>query len=138
PPRAPAPGRALCPDVPTRAASPGARGRRRGAGGGEPVMRAHFDNDQDEVLGKAYDGRLVRQLVPFIKPYWRSMLLALVFLLATSVLDLAGPFLTKIAIDRYIVPDKPAGLKLILVLYLGALVFGFAFRYLQNWFLPYV
>lgn len=101
-------------------------------------MRAHFDNDQDEVLGKAYDERLVRQLLPFIRPYTRSVMLALVFLLGTSLLDLVGPFLTKIAIDRYIVPHKIAGLWVILVLYLGALILGFTFRYLQNWFMQYV
>src|SRR5437588_700056 len=42
-------------------------------------MRAHFENDQDEVLGKAYDDRLVRQLIPFIRPYTKSVLLALRF-----------------------------------------------------------
>src|SRR5919202_4818960 len=101
-------------------------------------MRAYFDKDQDEVLGKAYDGRLVRRLVPYVTPYWRSLLLALFFLLGTSLLDLAGPWLTKLAIDRYIVPHRPSGLLLILVLYLGSLVVGFTFRYLQNWHMQFV
>jgi ATP-binding cassette, subfamily B, multidrug efflux pump len=101
-------------------------------------MRAYFSSDQDEVLGKAYDGRLARRLVPYITPYWRNLLIALGFLLGTSLLDLVGPWLTKVAIDRYMVPHKPGGLKLILVLYLLALVFGFAFRYLQNWYMMYV
>jgi ATP-binding cassette subfamily B multidrug efflux pump len=101
-------------------------------------VRPHFDNDQDEVLGKAYDGRLVRRLVPYITPYKARLLVALVFLLGTSLLDLAGPYLTKIAIDQYITPKHSSGLGVILGLYLGALVAGFAFRYLQNWHMQYV
>ena len=101
-------------------------------------MRAYFSSDQDEVLGKAYDGRLVRRLVPYITPYWRFLLLALAFLLGTSLLDLVGPWLTKVAIDRYMVKHDASGLKVILVLYLLALIGGFAFRYLQNWYMVYV
>jgi ATP-binding cassette subfamily B protein len=101
-------------------------------------MRAYFSSDQDEVLGKAYDGRLMRRLVPYITPYWRNLLLALAFLLGTSLLDLVGPWLTKVAIDRYMVRHDAGGLKVILALYLAALVGGFAFRYLQNWYMVYV
>lgn len=101
-------------------------------------MRAYFSSDQDEVLGKAYDGRLARRLIPYITPYWRNLLLALAFLLGTSLLDLVGPWLTKVAIDRYMVRHDAGGLKVILVLYLLALVGGFAFRYLQNWYMVYV
>lgn len=101
-------------------------------------MRAYFSSDQDDVLGKAYDGRLVRRLVPYITPYWRNLLLALGFLLGTSLLDLVGPWLTKVAIDRYMEKHNAGGLKFILVLYLLALIGGFAFRYLQNWYMVYV
>lgn len=101
-------------------------------------MRAYFSSDQDEVLGKAYDGRLTRRLIPYITPYWRYLLLALGFLMGTSLLDLVGPWLTKVAIDRYMVTGNASGLKSILVLYLLALIGGFTFRYLQNWYMIYV
>ena len=43
-------------------------------------MNPHFDADEDEILGKAYDGRLVRRLLPYVKPYWQHMTVAVVFL----------------------------------------------------------
>ncbi|MGI8967631.1 MAG: ABC transporter transmembrane domain-containing protein, partial [Chloroflexota bacterium] len=101
-------------------------------------MTAHADHDEDEILGKAYDGRLVRRLLPYLRPYRSKILLALVFLFATGVLDLAGPYLTKIAVDRYMTPHHPGGLIGILLLYLGALTLGFAARYGQNWYMQYV
>jgi ATP-binding cassette subfamily B protein len=101
-------------------------------------MSPHFDQDEDEILGKAYDGRLVRRLLPYVKPYWHRLLIAVFFLLGTSVLDLAPPFLTKIAIDRYITPGKPSGLMLILVLFMAALAVSFVLRYFMNYFMQYV
>lgn len=101
-------------------------------------MRPHIEHDEDEILGKAYDGRLARRLMPYVKPYSHRVFLAVFFLLGTGLLDLAGPYLTKIAIDRYIVPHHPDGLKLIVLLYLGALVLGFGMRYAQNWHMQYV
>ena len=101
-------------------------------------MKVRFDPDEDEILGKAYDGRLVRRLLPYLLPYRRRSVIALALLLGTGVLDLSGPYLTKIAIDRYIVPHKPAGLWVILLLYLGALIVGFAMRYGENYFMQFV
>ncbi|MGH2442134.1 MAG: ABC transporter ATP-binding protein [Chloroflexota bacterium] len=101
-------------------------------------MRANLEVDEDEILGKAYDGRLARRLLPYLRPYLGRVSVAVAFLLATGVLDLAGPYLTKIAIDRYITKHHPSGLKLIVVLYLGALILGFAFRYMQNWHMQLV
>src|SRR5579885_3053390 len=97
-----------------------------------------LDQDEDEILGKAYDGRLVRRLLPYLSPYKGTIATALAMLLGTSLLDLAGPWLTKIAIDRYIVPHHPGGLTLILGLYLGSLFLSFAMRYGENYFLQFV
>ncbi len=101
-------------------------------------MKLALEVDEDEILGKAYDGRLARRLGPYLRPYVLRMALALSFLLATGILDLSGPFLTKIAIDNYIVPHKPSGLVYIFALYFGALLLGFAFRYWENWHMQYV
>ncbi len=101
-------------------------------------MKARFDNDEDEVLGKAYDGRLVRRLLPYLKPYWRRITVALVFLVGTALLDLVGPYLTSVAIDKYMIPHHPDGLTTILMLYLGALILGFGMRYYQNYYMQFV
>lgn len=101
-------------------------------------MKPHIEHDEDEILGKAYDGRLMRRLLPYLRPYLSKLVLSLVLLTGTGVLDLAGPWLTKIAIDRYMVPHKPDGLKLILALYVGSLILGFAMRYGENYFIQFV
>ena len=64
---------------------------------------------EEEVLGKAYDGRLMRRLLAYIRPYKLEVLIALVLLFINAALQVIGPLLTQIAIDRYLVPAaKPA------------------------------
>ena len=101
-------------------------------------MKPHIEHDEDEILGKAYDGRLMRRILPYLRPYSGRLTLSLVLLIGTGLLDLTGPWLTKIAIDQYMVPHKPAGLKLIFFLYLGSLIIGFAMRYGENYFIQFV
>src|SRR6266550_524663 len=68
---------------------------------------------EEEVLGKAYDSRLMRRLITYLKPYKRYVALALVLILFESSLEVTFPWLTKIAIDRYIAAADMAGLGLI-------------------------
>ncbi|MDX2150968.1 MAG: ABC transporter ATP-binding protein [Bryobacteraceae bacterium] len=94
---------------------------------------------EEEVLGKAYDGRLMRRLLEYMRPYWRSIAVSVVLLLAGAVLQVLGPLLTKMAIDRYLAPaestmttpidgwlstDAWTGLGQISLLYLTAVVLG--------------
>jgi len=53
-------------------------------------------------LGKPYNLRLLRRMVPFARPHGRIIVLALVFTLLSTALDLAPPYLSKLAIDRFI------------------------------------
>jgi ATP-binding cassette subfamily B multidrug efflux pump len=101
-------------------------------------MKPHIEHDEDEILGKAYDGRLMRRLLPYLRPYRRRLALAILFLLGTGLLDLAGPYLTKVAIDNYIIPGHPDGLKGIVALYVGALAISFVLRYWMNYFIQFV
>ena len=96
------------------------------------------EQDEDELLGKAYDGRLTRRLLPYLKPYKKRLTFAIAFLLGTTLLDLMGPYLTKIAIDGYMDKGRTGGLKLIVVLYLVALFFGFLLRYLQTYHMEWI
>ena len=59
---------------------------------------------EEEVLAKAYDSRLMARLLGYLKPYSTYIALSLVFLVVYSALQVCGPLLTKIAIDRYLVP----------------------------------
>jgi ATP-binding cassette, subfamily B, multidrug efflux pump len=60
---------------------------------------------EEEVLGKAYDSRLMRRLLVYMRPYWKLVAVSLVFLLAQSVLQVIGPLITKVAVDRYLDPS---------------------------------
>jgi ATP-binding cassette subfamily B multidrug efflux pump len=107
---------------------------------------------EEEILGKAYDGRLMRRLLTYIRPYKLEVLIALVLLFVNAALQVLGPLLTKLAVDRYLTPTgQPAttmldpflsnnpwtGLGQISFLYLLAIVGGmlcdFAEQYLMQW-----
>jgi ATP-binding cassette, subfamily B, multidrug efflux pump len=92
---------------------------------------ANFEDD--EILGKAYDGRLMRRLVIFVKPYWRRLVLALALLFGAAFAELAPPYLVSRAIDGPIAAGDPAGMLPIFGLYIGALLVSFGCRYGQTY-----
>jgi len=73
------------------------------------------DLHQEEALGKAYDGRLMRRLVAYVRPYRRAMALAVGLIILSSLLDLVGPLATAVALDLYVRPlgeqSHPAGIS---------------------------
>jgi len=108
------------------------------------VAQAQTFFQEDEILGKAYDARLVRRLWQYIRPYRRLLLGALALSLITVGVDLLAPFITQLAIDRYIAPARPTGLSPtaransvfgMALLFLLVLATGFALRYAQNFLL---
>jgi ABC-type multidrug transport system fused ATPase/permease subunit len=66
-------------------------------------MYTDFGYMEEGKLGKPYDLKLMARLGGFLRPYWRLMALSLLFVLIIAGLDLIIPYLTKEAIDRYIV-----------------------------------
>src|SRR5215217_7916564 len=92
---------------------------------------ANFEDD--EILGKAYDGRLMRRLSVFIKPYWRRLALAMALLFGAAFAELLPPYLVHTAIDGPIAAHNPAGMLPIFALYLVALATAFACRYGQTY-----
>jgi len=93
-------------------------------------MASHQD---EEVLGKAYDARLMRRLLGYLVPYWPQVLVALCAIVGASMLQLAQPYLMKIAIDDHIALGSMDGLEGIAVAFLGVLVGSFLLEYLQTW-----
>jgi ATP-binding cassette, subfamily B, multidrug efflux pump len=88
---------------------------------------------EEEVLGKAYDARLMRRLLTYLWPYRWQALLALVSIMLHSALQLAPPYLTKIAIDDYIAHGRLDGLGTLAAVFFAVLVASFTFEYLQTW-----
>jgi ATP-binding cassette subfamily B protein len=108
---------------------------------------------EEEVLGKAYDGRLMRRLLRYMRPYRRLVAISLAFLLAQSLLQVLGPLLTKTAVDRYLDPahagggpdwlnahlpaDPWAGLTRIGLLYVFVLLGTFVTEFVQTYVMQY-
>jgi ATP-binding cassette subfamily B protein len=103
---------------------------------------------EEEVLGKAYDGRLMRRLVRYLSPYRGAVVASLLFLLVQSLTQVAGPLLTKLAIDRYLAKPEHAppsaldgwlaadpwtGLAQISALYLAAVLIGFLCEFAETY-----
>lgn len=92
----------------------------------------------EEVLGKAYDARLMRRLLGYLRPYLPQAAGALAAIIGGSALQLAQPYLMKLAIDRYIANGDLAGLNSVAVAFLCVLVGSFIFEFLQTYVLQYV
>jgi ATP-binding cassette subfamily B multidrug efflux pump len=104
-------------------------------------------NQEEEVIGKAYDSRLMRRLLTYLRPYKWHVVIALVAIVLKSVADVLGPFLTKIAIDKYLAKAPNAhswigdhlssaplvGIAQIGGLYIGLLILTFALEFIQTY-----
>src|SRR4030095_5683517 len=84
----------------------------------------------DELQEKPYDSRLMKRLLRYLAPYKRMAVFSVLLLAVESLLELAPPFLTKMAIDRYLTPAGHVALDvrfaglLKVVLILGAALIG--------------
>jgi ATP-binding cassette subfamily B multidrug efflux pump len=90
---------------------------------------------EEEVLGKAYDARLMRRLLRYLRPYKAQVAVALAAIISGSVLQLAQPYLMKIAIDRYIATQDFRGIDRIAIAYFFILIGSFVLEYVQTWML---
>ena len=92
---------------------------------------------EEEQLGRIYDHRLARRLIRYLRPYRWVIMLSVALLILVSVLRLAGPLLTEIAIDDHIQKGDSSGLGGIALLFLVLLASQFAVSfvqtYLTNW-----
>src|ERR1700688_2326673 len=95
---------------------------------------------EEEALGKAYDSRLMRRLLEYMRPYKWQVIVALALTLAVTPLELAPPMLFRAAIDRYLDPSAHhlisilaarRGLAIISIIYLLVLFFDFLAQYVQ-------
>ena len=112
-------------------------------------MSAVFE--EDPILGRAYDARLMGRLLGYVRPYGVTVALSIALLLIASLADLAGPTLYRVGIDRYIAPSglPPAGgaraagadfrgLAGLAAVYLAVLALGFGARWGQSYLMQAV
>ena len=106
---------------------------------------------EEEVLGKAYDSRLMRRLLTYLHPYRWQVTIAIVSIILKSFCDVLGPYLVKVAVDRYLAPVKGAtsglwswlsprplhGIAQISAIYFSLLALTFVFEFLQTYFMQW-
>ena len=95
------------------------------------------DFHEEEALGKIYDSRLTRRMFAYLKPYRWTVAGSVTLLLLVSGLQVAGPFILKIAIDDYVALGDYQGLNWIAALLLAVLVARFLIFYLQNYLMDW-
>jgi ATP-binding cassette, subfamily B, multidrug efflux pump len=88
--------------------------------------------DDDPVAPQTYDWKLFVRLLAYLSPYKKEVAAAFLLILAMAGLDLVGPYLTKVAIDRYISTGDAGGLAGVAALYFLALAAAFAVRFVQT------
>ena len=86
---------------------------------------------EDEITGKAYDSRLMKRLLSYAAPYRKLIFTGVFLTLLAAFLQLAGPYLTKMAIDKYIAQKQLSGLYYILVIYFFVIIFLFLTIYFR-------
>jgi ATP-binding cassette, subfamily B, multidrug efflux pump len=111
----------------------------------------HIMAQEEEVLGKAYDSRLMARLLTYLRPYRWQVGIAIVSIILKSFADVMGPYLVKVAVDRYLAPAPDAasgmwdwlsprpvtGIAQISSLYLGLLLLTFVLEFLQTYFMQW-
>jgi len=85
----------------------------------------------EEILGKAYDARLMRRLIGYLRPYWKQVLFAFLLIVVDAALETIPPLLTMLAIDRYIAVADAGGLAIVAGVYILTLAVKFGTEFIQ-------
>ena len=106
---------------------------------------------EEEVLGKAYDSRLMKRLLIYLRPYKWQVAVALLAIVLKALADVLGPYLTKVAIDKYLASHTEAhslldrflssrpmvGIAQIAAIYVGILAFSFVLEFAQTYIMQW-
>src|SRR5579872_823436 len=109
---------------------------------------------EEEVLGKAYDSRLMKRLLRYLAPYKWQTITAIVAILFKAGADVLGPYLTKVAVDKYLANAQAAnrhsfldpwlssrplvGIAQITAVYVSLLTLSFLMEFLQTYYMQWV
>jgi ATP-binding cassette subfamily B multidrug efflux pump len=86
---------------------------------------------EDDAVAKSYDRTLLLRLLTYLRPYKAAVAVSFLLIVVMAGLDLVGPYLTKVAIDRHIRQGDAAGLAGVAALYLLTLLLAFVVRFGQ-------
>lgn len=106
---------------------------------GEQEKNVHeHEEHEDEVLGKAYDAKLMKRLLKFLKPYSKWVMIAIILTVGVALLSTVRPYLTKIAVDDYILNKDSIGLRNIILILLGTLIFQGIVQYIMTYLTQWI
>ncbi len=106
----------------------------------------------EDPIGKVYDSRLARRLAHYVRPYWVQATVSALAVSLKSLSDVIGPYLVKVAIDRYLtgqpgpatswltrhLPADPyRGITALAAIYLGALLCSYFFEFIQTYLMQW-
>ena len=106
----------------------------------------------EDIIGKAYDGRLMRRLITYLYPYKWAAFISIAAILIKAACDVLGPYLTEVAIDHYMTAhpthrteflarwlsaDPYRGIAQIALIYLGALLLSFLLEFIQTYLMQW-
>lgn len=121
----------------------------RASSGGQTAAK----KQDDDPVGKVYDSHLIKRLGHYLKPYWWQALVSSVAVTLKSLSDVAGPYLVKVGIDRYLTGKPGAatswlarrlssdpwhGITQLAELYLVALLSAYIFEFIQTYLMQWV
>jgi ATP-binding cassette subfamily B multidrug efflux pump len=108
---------------------------------------------EEEVLGKAYDSRLMKRLLGYLRPYKWQVAFALAAILLKAGADVVGPYLTRIAVDKYLAPKRAeeltfwldpwlswqplVGIAQLGAMYMGLLAITFVLEFAQTYWMQW-
>jgi ATP-binding cassette subfamily B protein len=107
----------------------------------------------EDLVGKVYDSKLMLRLGHYVRPYWVQTTISSLAVSLKSLCDVTGPYLVKVAIDRYLTgtpgpatnwltrrlpADAYHGITILAAIYLGALVCAYFFEFVQTYMMQWV
>ena len=110
------------------------------------------ENQDEDVVGKAYDNRLMRRLLTYLYPYKLTAFFSLGAILLKAVADVLGPYLVKVAVDRYMTArpsthlswlarhlsaDPAHGITQLAAVYLGLLSVSYGLEFAQTYLMQW-
>jgi ATP-binding cassette, subfamily B, multidrug efflux pump len=92
---------------------------------------------EEDVLGKAYDAKLMRRLLKYLRPYRWFVILGIILSLLVSSMEAVRPYFTKIAVDVNIAQGDKNGLLITMLIFFVIMIvrglIQYANAYLTQW-----
>lgn len=69
------------------------------------IKRWFSFSGKSRVGERIYDSKLLGELLRYLKPYKLLLVICIILLMATTIFSISLPYITRLAIDRYVVPS---------------------------------